>query len=393
MVFAELMLAVIAAPALVASTYLLVLTLLSARLPLPPRSRRRLRFHVVVPARNEASTIARSLASLRQLDWPTDRFRLLVVADNCDDNTAALARGAGARVLERCDPSRRGKGYALQLAFEVSRETEWADAVAVVDSDSEVSPNLLEAFAARIESGAGVVQAHYGVLAPELSWRTRLIAIAHGAFHSLRSRARERLGLSCGLRGNGWCITHEMLGLVPYAAFSMTEDLEYGIALGLAGHRVHYAPEAHANADMAVDSTIARGQRQRWEGGRFALLRSKAWPLLRATVHRRSTVCLDLALDLLVLPLSYVTLNVLLLAATAAVAMAWHPGLQAWLWAAVACTGALLIYVLRGVQLSGRGMAGLRDLLAAPLFLLWKLSLLALRNDRRVWAPTRRQEP
>src|SRR5690606_22233480 len=116
-------------------------------------SRLQLHFDIVVPAHNEASGIGRTLASLRAIDWPRDRFRILVVADNCTDNTAAIARNAGAHVLERQDEHRRGKGHALAFAFEASRRDALADAVVVVDADTGVSPNLLEAFATRLEQG------------------------------------------------------------------------------------------------------------------------------------------------------------------------------------------------------------------------------------------------
>jgi len=390
---AHVLLAALAVPAAAACAYLGVLTLLSGGLPLPPRSSRRLRFDVIVPAHNEAAMIGRSLASLRRLDWPADRFRLVVVADNCTDTTAVLARGAGARVLERNDATLRGKGYALRFAFDDSRDRRWADAVVVVDADAEVSPNLIEAFAARIERGADAVQAHYGVLNPAESWRTRLIAIAHGTFHTVRSRARERLRLSCGLRGNGWCVTHRVLARAPYRAFSLTEDLEYGIALGLAGHRVEYAGEAHADAEMASGEMIAQRQRQRWEYGRFDLVRAQTWPLLRAALRQRSPVCLDLALDLLVLPLSYVALNVAALLALAALAGLWQPSLRVWLWPGALCAAALGFHVLRGWQLSGRGAAGLVDLLGAPFYILWKMLRVLRSHDRREWAPTRRQGP
>jgi cellulose synthase/poly-beta-1,6-N-acetylglucosamine synthase-like glycosyltransferase len=390
---AHVLLAALAVPAAAACAYLGVLTLLSGGLPLPPRSSRRLRFDVIVPAHNEAAMIGRSLASLRRLDWPADRFRIVVVADNCTDTTAVLARGAGARVLERNDATLRGKGYALRFAFDDSRDRRWADAVVVVDADAEVSPNLLEAFAARLERGADAVQAHYGVLNPAESWRTRLIAIAHGTFHTVRSRARERLRLSCGLRGNGWCVTHRVLARAPYRAFSLTEDLEYGIALGLAGHRVEYAGEAHADAEMASGEMIAQRQRQRWEYGRFDLVRAQTWPLLRAALRQRSPVCLDLALDLLVLPLSYVALNVAALLALAALAGLWQPSLRVWLWPGALCAAALGFHVLRGWQLSGRGAAGLVDLLRAPFYILWKMLRVLRSHDRREWAPTRRQGP
>ena len=296
---ADLIFFVLALPAIAVSLYLLLFTLLSRDPTVIPRSSRRLRFDVIVPAHNEAAVIEAVVASLRKLDWPTDRFRVVVVADNCTDTTAVLARAAGAEVLERQHEILRGKGYALEFAFEASRVKNWAYAVVVVDADTVVSPNLLEACAARIESGAKAVQAHYAVLNAQASWRTRLMAIAMAAFHQVRSRARERLQLSCGIRGNGWCVTHLLLAQVPYRAFSLTEDLEYGIDLGLAGVRVHYADEAQVAAMMVSGEQASRSQRQRWEEGRFQLIRSRTLPLLKAATRSGGAVCLDLALDLL----------------------------------------------------------------------------------------------
>ncbi|WP_020648773.1 glycosyltransferase family 2 protein [Solimonas variicoloris] len=377
-------------PAAVACAYLLGLTLLSAPLPTPPRSSRRLRFDVIVPAHNEAAVIARTLQSLARLDWPAEGFRRVVVADNCSDATAALARAAGATVFERHDLSRRGKGYALAHAFAASAAQGWADAVVVVDADSEVSPNLLEAFAARIENGgAEALQAHYGVLNPLASWRTRLIEIAHGSFHVLRSRARERLALSCGLRGNGWCVTHALLRAVPFAAFSLTEDLEYGLVLGLAGRRVHYAHEARADAEMTSSAQVALRQRQRWEQGRFALVRAFTPRLLGAWLRRRERVAFDLLCDLLVPPLSYLCLHVLLFLAVAGGAPLAVPALWPGLAAALACVAVLVVYVLRGWALSDIGWRGALDLARVPLFLLWKLRVLATRGLRE-WVPTSR---
>ncbi len=383
----------LALPAVPSCAYLLLCTLLSARLPSPPPSQRKLRFDVFVPAHDEEPVIARVVGSLRRLDWPADAFRVIVIADNCTDATARIAAAAGAHVVERVDRDLRGKGYALAYAFERSAAEAWAQAVVVVDADAEASVNLLEAFAARIEGGACAVQAHYGVLNPMASWRTRLISIAKAAFHIVRSRARERLNVSCGIRGNGWCVTHALLARVPYRAFSLTEDVEYGITLGLAGVRVHYADEAHANADMVSNEQIASKQRQRWEQGRFQMVRAKTLTLLRAAATRPSAVCFDLALDLLVLPLSYVVLNTGVLLAAAAFATWWQPALQPWLWVALACIASIVAYVLRGWRLSGVGARGLLDLAHAPGFLLWKLLLIVKRRTPQEWIRTDRERP
>lgn len=389
----HLLLFAIALPAAAACLYLLAFTLLSQRPAPGPRSSRRLRFDVIVPAHDEAAIIAGVVASLRRLDWPADGFRILVVADNCSDATAPLARAAGAQVLERHDAVNRGKGYALAFAFEASRRDDWAYAVVVVDADSEVSPNLLEAFAGRIECGAKALQAHYGVLNAQAHWRTRLMAIAMACFHRVRSRARERLQLSCGLRGNGWCVTHRLLREVPYRAFSLAEDVEYGITLGLTGHRVHYADEAVVDALMVTGEAAATTQRQRWEDGRHQLVRSRIGPLLKASGGIDGAVCFDLLLDLLMPPLSYVAMNVALLLLLSGLAWIWVPSALLWVGIALACAASLLLYVLRGWQLSGVGPRGLLDLLHAPFFVAWKLMLMLRAHDSMQWVRTRREEP
>jgi 1,2-diacylglycerol 3-beta-glucosyltransferase len=387
----DLFLAVLAVPVTFSCAYLALLTLLSWQLPLPGRSTRQLRFDVFIPAHNEEDGIERTVSSLLAMDWPRSNFRVVVIADNCSDATAAVARDAGAHVLERHDLTRRGKGYALAYGFESSLKEGLATAVVVVDADAEVSANLLEAFAARIERGAKAIQSHYGILNPWSSWRTQLITIAKGAFHVVRSRARERLGLSCGVRGNGWCVTHELLREFPYHYYSLTEDVEYGIALGLAGCRVEFAGEAHANADMASSEKNARTQRQRWEKGRFQLVRASTIPVLFAAFRRRSLVCLDLACDLIVPPLAYLTVNILLLGVAAGILSFWDPAAKFWAWWAVGCAGLLMLHILRGWQLSGMGLRGLLAFAYVPGFILWRIWLLLGRKTSE-WVRTEREK-
>lgn len=393
----DLLLLLLAAPTLLVCLYLLAATLLSGRpvsaLAPGPAALRQRRFDVIVPAHDEAAVIGQVVASLRRMAWPTECFRIWVIADNCSDATAALARATGAEVQERTDTQLRGKGHALAWAFEASRTRGWAEAVVVVDADSAVSPNLLAAFSARIGQGAGAMQAHHRVLNPQASWRTRLMAIAMTAIHQVRSRAREQLGLSCGIRGNGWCVTHRVLLQVPYCAYSLAEDIEYGIALGLAGQRVFYVDEAAVAGLMVSSERAARSQRERWEQGRWQLVRSSTGALLRAAAGSGGRVCLDLALDLLVPPLSQVAVAVVLLIGLSGLAGLIDASLLTWLWIGLACGACLVLYVLRGWQLSGVGWRGLVDLLRAPFFVVWKLALLLRARSSGVWIRTRREHP
>ena len=263
----------------------------------------------------------------------------------------------------------------------------------VVDADTVVSPNLLRAFQARLDAGAGAVQADYAVQNPEVSWRTRLIRIALGMFHILRSQARERLGVSCGLRGNGMCFSHALLKQVPHDAFSVVEDLEYGIRLGRAGHRVHYAGESHVYGEMVSTEKESRSQRRRWEDGRKQIARTHGPALLREGLARRNGLALDLAMDVLVPPLATVAAGVvlgLLLSAPLAVLLGGSSAAAGVAWL---CALFVFAYVVRGWWLSGAGARGLVDLAFAPAYVAWKVALKLRRPANRPgeWVRTTRE--
>lgn len=384
-------LTLLAIPAAGSSLYLLLLTLLSGRPRPPPRSRREVRFDIVIPAHNEEGNIANVVRSAQAIDWPADRFRVVVVADNCSDNTAQIAADCGAQVLVRRNTHLRGKGYALEYAFAESRSRQWAEAVAVIDADSRASTNFLEAIATRLEQGEQAVQVHYGVANIHASWRTRLMAIAMAAFHRVRSRGRERLGVSCGIRGNGWALTHAVLEIAPFASYSLAEDLEYGIELGLRGIRVAYADEAWSDGDMVSGARDSSSQRRRWEQGRMELLRARTGPLLRSAVTKRSLLCLDLALDLLVLPLSYIALLSVLLSTLALLLAPAGAFADGWFLLGASCCASITLYILRGWQLSATGARGLLDLLRAPFFVTWKVAVMISGKRTTEWVRTRRE--
>ena len=388
----DLLLWLLGIPALLAAGYLLGATLLSRRLPVPGATSAERRFRIIVPAHNESAGIAETVRSLLGIDYPADHFDVLVVADNCSDDTAARAREAGAQVLERTDTERRGKGYALHHAFE--RLPKDVDAVVVVDADTLVSPNLLRAFAARRELGAAAIQADYAVRNLDASWRTRLIAIAFGSFHIVRSRARERLGLSCGLRGNGMCFSAALLAEVPHEAYSIVEDVEYGIRLGEAGHRVYYTDEAHVYGEMVSGAAAASSQRRRWEEGRKELVRRNARRLVGLGLTRKSRVLLDLGIDLLIPPLSRIALSCLLFFGLALALSLFSGYFVSSFWGFFGCLLGVVAYVLRGWSVSGTGLRGLLDLGFSPVYVIWKLGLRLRRrpNQTSTWVRTKREE-
>lgn len=383
---------VLAIPVLASALYLAVLSLCSAR-PAAPAGDQSTFFDIVVPAHNEERGIAATIASLRAMEYPPDRFRILVIADNCVDGTARIARDAGAIVLERTHATERGKGYALAHAYEHSLAAGLAIAIVVIDADTSVTTNLLSAFSARFAAGAHAVQAEYGVRNPLESWRTRLMVVALAMFHTVRSLGRERLELSCGLRGNGMAFSTAVIRRVPPRAFSIVEDVEYGAALGLERVRVMYVAEAEVHGDMPASSAASRTQRERWEGGRLELIRTLVPSLMRAARGRDRSIPFDLALDLLVPPLTLlaglIMLGTMVSISLSLLGLAGAVGYAPWLIAA-AC---LALYVVRGAVVSGVGPRVVFDLAWAPVYAIWKISLLL--RPKRVpgeWVRTARSD-
>ncbi len=342
------------------------------------------RLGVVVPAHDEQDSIARCVRSLGQMTRGDFDVRVLVVADNCSDATARVARQAGAVVLERNDATRRGKGHALEFAFRALLEA-GCDALAVVDADSEVSPDFARAVVERLRGGADGVQVRYRIANAAESVKTRLVDLAWNAFNWLRPRGRDRLGLSCGILGNGFALSAASIRRTPYVARSIVEDLEHHIALVHSGQRVEFEPRAWVRAETPTSARGLKTQRARWEGGRLRVARQELGGLAR-DVGRGRVRALEPLLDLSLLPLSFHAAGCLLLA------LAFSGWART---AGIVGLGVLVFHVLATLLALRAPAASWAALLLAPFYVLWKLtlvpSILLAGRSRAQWQRTERE--
>jgi cellulose synthase/poly-beta-1,6-N-acetylglucosamine synthase-like glycosyltransferase len=384
--------------ALVFTIYLATLTLaaLVARRPPPAGRPSRHRFAVVVPAHNEAETLPALLRALEGLDYPRALYDVVVVADHCTDGTAAVARAAGARVLERVTGVRGGKGLALGWAFRhLLREARDGAyrAFVILDADSRPVPALLRALDGALQRGVHAAQGFCRAGNPEESWRTALMAADLALVHYLRPLGRQTLGASAGLQGNGSCLTRVALRRVPWRTRSVAEDQEYHLRLVLAGLRVRFVPEAVVETVMEPTLAAADGQERRWEGGRFEIARAHLPRLVRAAWATRSWSCLDAALDLATPPFALLAAGTAVMAALrTGIWLAGGPGAPAAVW--VALLGAQAAYVLTGCALARvPAKAYLALIVFAPLYALNKIRICARLGWRgtAVWIPTARR--
>ncbi len=334
----------------------------------PPAERKR-RFAVIVPAHNEAQVIARTLVSLADLDYPPELFEVHVVADNCDDATAAVARHLAPFVYERNDRAAMGKGQALRWLLDLL-PLERYDAFAVIDADTLVDANFLSAMNDRLEAGAVAAQSRYGVINPERSWVSSLRAVAFCLIHTSRRRGLSALGASAGLAGNGMAFSAALREAREWQAFGVTEDLELHARLVEAGVKVAFAAETSVWGEMPDTLAASRGQNLRWERGRLGLAREHAPRLLLGALRSGSWPKLAAALDLMVPPLSVVAL---LTAGSLAVSIAF--GSAAHMALAAATVAFLAAYALGGLATAGASRGMWLALGFAPVYALWKVKL------------------
>jgi len=252
----------------------------------PPNPRS---FAILIPAHNEESTLPATLRSVAWLDYPADRVRVFVVADNCSDRTADVARAAGASSFVRDDPTHRGKGLAV--AFGLDRLAgEDADIILILDADCTLSPNALYELDAAFAAGADVAQT--AVRSRNADEGPAGYVAAIGAeFDDGVAAGRSRLGKSVPLRGTGMAFRREVLGWVRWCTDSPVEDAEYDRQLRVAGGRVRYCGRAVVSCEAPAGAGELYQQRRRWR----AAIRDRGWmeskPVVLAQLLVTLVVC------------------------------------------------------------------------------------------------------
>lgn len=348
------------------------------------------RFLFMIPAHNEERLLPTLLTNLHQLDYPSTLYAIHVVADNCTDRTAELARQAGAIVHERTNTERLGKGYALEWLLErIWERGDAHDAMVILDADTIVSPNFLTVMDARLARGERVIQAYYAVRDPEASWSASLRSIALMAVHYVRPQGRMVLGGSAGLKGNGMVFRADIMRRYRWPA-SLTEDIEYHMALIQGGERVMFAPDAVVWAEMPGTLRAAQSQNARWERGRLQMVRQYVPRLLRTALTRRNFLLFDAAVEQLIPPFSIVTIGSLVCLLAAAALQSVR--------ATILCAGTILgqiIYIVASLILARAPRKLYQALLYAPAFIAWKIWLyvrVLIGRDQHGWVRTARND-
>lgn len=394
LLFLTLLLGLLALPLALPAWALLWLTLAAkapnapntaaARLPARPR------MAVLVPAHDESCNLLPTLACVQAQLRPGDL--LLVVADNCSDDTASVARAAGAQVTERRCELRRGKGYALAHGVDWLRAVP-PEVMMVVDADCLLSANALDvASRGAVQHAAPVQLLNLMQVASGASLRHRTLEFAMLVKNKVRPLGMVRLGGACHLMGTGMALPWDLVATAPLSTGHLAEDMKLGVDLALQGHATRFLPEASVTSRFPESSADARAQKSRWEHGHLATLTEQMPRLLGAAIRQRKRALFFLGLDLMIPPLALYALLLVpatgLLIAVACFGSVFMP-------AAILLTASSLAFaaaMLLAWSHHARHLLAPAELLRMPLYALWKapIYLAYALNKRSGWTRARR---
>lgn len=258
------------------------------------------RFAIVIAAHNEAFVVGQLVENLHILDYPTDLYDIFVVADNCTDQTASISKKAGATVLERFHPTKKGKGFALEWAFaKIFRMDKAYDAVVIFDADNLVHPQFLTEMNSRLCKGEQVIQGYLDSKNPHDTWISGTFTISFWIFNHIWNLAKYNLGLSCALGGTGMCISTDILRKFGWQSTCLTEDLEFTMRVLLQGIRTTWAHDAIVYDEKPLTFMQSWHQRKRWAQGHFDVANRFIPTLLQQAFRKQDIRLLDGVLHLL----------------------------------------------------------------------------------------------
>jgi cellulose synthase/poly-beta-1,6-N-acetylglucosamine synthase-like glycosyltransferase len=349
------------------------------------------RVAVLMPAHDEATGIAAAIRLVLPQLLPGDR--LLVVADNCSDDTARIAAGAGASVVERHDPALRGKGYALDFGVRALAAMP-PEVLVVLDSDCALQPDALDRLVRQCMQTQRPAQALYLMHAPPgAGLGMRMAAFAWVLKNQVRPLGLKRLGLPCQLMGTGMAFTWACIRTAPLASGHLVEDLQLGLDLAAAGTPPMFCPDALVTSFFPIHADGASAQRTRWEQGHLAVIARVGPRLVWRAMRLGRIELLALAVDLCVPPLAVLVL--LLSGGVAATSASAIAGGSTW---PLSIIGLALLLLGSGIFVAwhryGRRLVSGSELLRAPLYVVAKLPMYVrlLTKRQTEWVRTRRDD-
>ena len=252
------------------------------------------RFMAIIPAHNEEAVVANLIESLKQQTYNKELYDIYVIADNCTDNTAKVAREAGAIVYERFDETKKTKGYALNWFLQQKiKENAPYDAFFVFDADNIVDKNFIKNMNKKLCQGEDVVQGYRDIKNPSDNWITAGYAIFYWQMHRFYHLARYNLGLSPLLNGTGFMVKFDVVKPQGWDTVTLTEDIEFSLKRIIKGKKLGWATDAIVYDEQPTGFKQSWSQRSRWTVGHMQCIKTYTKQLAVAAKENKNMMNLD----------------------------------------------------------------------------------------------------
>ncbi len=327
---------------------------------------------IIVPAHNESVGIIRTIKSILPQLKHSDQ--LIVIADNCSDDTANIASDLGAKVVIRKSETLRGKGYALDFGLKYL-ETNPPQVVIMIDADCTISENGIAALTHACITHKRPIQALDLMLSPpNAGLKTKIAEFAWLVKNQVRPLGFKVLGLPCQLMGTGMAFLWEDISNISLATGHIAEDMKLGIDLCGIDKAPLFFPQACVSSYFPVTQSAAKTQRARWEHGHLSVILSDAPKLFLKAFQSKNGQMLGMAFDLIVPPLAILTLMCVFLSVLILLIHQWI-SVSVFLSSAVLLLFFLAISILIAWYFFARTVISFRQLCYAPIYALVKIPL------------------
>lgn len=273
------------------------------------------RFMAIIPAHNEEAVVANLVESLKNQNYPKELYDIYVIADNCTDKTAQVAKEVGAIVYERFDENKKTKGYALQwfLSQKIEEDAPY-DAFCVFDADNIADKNFLKAMNKKLCQGENVVQGYRDIKNPTDNWITAGYAIFYWTMNRFYHLARYNLGLSPLLNGTGFMVRFDVIKPTGWDTKTLTEDIEFSLKNIIEGRKLGWATDAIVYDEQPTGFKQSWSQRSRWTVGHIQCMKEYTGMLALAVKEKKTLMNFDGLLYILgSIPMFVLTLILILM--------------------------------------------------------------------------------
>jgi len=345
----------------------------------PLISKNKTKFAIIIPAHNEETTILKTIFSCKNVDYPTENYKIYVIADNCTDKTESITKEQSVECLVRIDKTDIGKGYALEWAFNKTLQNEH-DAFVVIDADCEIDSHALKTFDLYLQNGDKVLQANDVSSNPDDSPMSYAVTVGNIIENNLFYMPKETMNLAIQLRGTGMVFAREILEQYPWSSSSVVEDMEYTVYLLKNKIKIRYVKEANVSSDFPVHKEQLEIQRTRWAGN-LHHGKKDAFFLILNGLKSKNLILIDAGLNFLLLSRPLILLASVTSLILSTILFLTVPGMTSTILISISISSFIIqvIYFGSGILLLGLNKKRFIYLMSVPV-IVTKLILISLRG-------------